>query len=95
MTTPKFDSTINLGSVLTLATLLFGTGIFYARHEAALVDHDKRLVWLEAERMRDIRETADLRERLAGRLTSIEITQATLIDLLRSQRHATHPASQP
>jgi hypothetical protein len=69
MTTPKFDSTINLGSVLTLATLLFGTGIFYARHEAALVDHDKRLVWLEA--------------------------QATLIDLLRSQRHATHPASQP
>ena len=91
MTTPKFDSTINLGSVLSLATLLFGIGIFYAKHEAALVDHDKRLIYLEVERVRDNRETADLRERLAGRLTSLEITQTTLINLLKDLRR-THTA---
>jgi hypothetical protein len=85
MTTPRFDGTINLGNVLTLATLVFSVGIFYAKHETALADHDKRLVYLELERMRDNRETADLRERLASRLTSLEIGQSTLINMLREQ----------
>lgn len=90
MTVPRFDSTINLGSMLTLATLVFGIGIFYPKHETALADHDKRLAYLESERIRDNRETADLRERLASRLTSLEITQITLINLLRTQRQTAH-----
>jgi hypothetical protein len=88
MTVPKFDSTINLGSLLTIATLLCGASIYYARQEAALIDHSKRLLFLESERQRDSRDFADLRERLATRLTSLETTQATLITLLQEQRHA-------
>lgn len=48
---PKFDWTINLGHVLTIAALLLSLGSAYTAYKITISDHDSRIRALEKSNM--------------------------------------------
>ena len=81
---PKVKWEVSLGSPISTATALTAAVTMMAMMKAELGDHDRRIAKLEASRIDDDRNTTDLRERISGRLSSLETSMNTVIATLRS-----------
>lgn len=83
MKMPRIEPTVSYGNILTVLGLALGLSAGWATMRSDMAafqasvmvrqeDRDRRLLLLEIARARDDRETADLRERIAVSLASMD-----------------------
>lgn len=81
---PQVKWEVSLGSLMSTVTAIVAASTMVVMMKSELGEHDRRIARLETSRIQDDKDTTELRERISGRLSSLETSMNTAIQTLRA-----------